>query len=282
MASTNKTTHYELSQYIGTDKPTYLTDYNQDMSKIDTGIHAAKSEADTNATSIGTLSSLTTTVKTDLVSALNEVDSDVATNTNNIATNTSNIATNTTHIGTLSNLTTTSKTDLVVASNEINAKAGNLASLNTTAKSSLVEAVNEVNNNVTNVVHSLDVEPVTHLTSTSDVTGINANISAVDLTIAKSTNLDIGKIYGDIEFTAGYSSADLKFPCNVGQTETYVISNVVVILDKTDKKVVDILNLAINDDNTAEILSSNLTNGHAYKLSLIPVILYYKDFGDTQ
>ena len=45
MASTNKTTHYDLSQYIGTDKPTYLTDYNQDMSKIDTGINTAQTTA---------------------------------------------------------------------------------------------------------------------------------------------------------------------------------------------------------------------------------------------
>lgn len=39
MSSTNKTTYYNLSQYIGTDKPTYLQDYNGDMSKIDTAIH---------------------------------------------------------------------------------------------------------------------------------------------------------------------------------------------------------------------------------------------------
>lgn len=36
MSSTNKTTNYNLSQYIGTDKPTYLGDYNGDMLKIDT------------------------------------------------------------------------------------------------------------------------------------------------------------------------------------------------------------------------------------------------------
>lgn len=39
MASTNKTTNYELSQYIGSDKPTYLGDYNGDMLKIDNAIH---------------------------------------------------------------------------------------------------------------------------------------------------------------------------------------------------------------------------------------------------
>ena len=35
MSSTNKTPNYDLSQYVGTDKPTYLGDYNGDMLKID-------------------------------------------------------------------------------------------------------------------------------------------------------------------------------------------------------------------------------------------------------
>ena len=35
MSSTNKTTNYELSQFLGTDKPAWLSDYNTDMSKID-------------------------------------------------------------------------------------------------------------------------------------------------------------------------------------------------------------------------------------------------------
>lgn len=82
MASTNKTANYNLSQFIGTDKPAWLSDYNQDMSKIDAGIDAAKDSADgadgkatANATAIGTLTNLTTTDKTDLVSAINEVKS---------------------------------------------------------------------------------------------------------------------------------------------------------------------------------------------------------------
>lgn len=148
MASTNKTTNYELSQYIGTDKPTYLTDYNQDMSKIDTGIHEAKTEADSNAAAIGTLSNLATTAKNNLVAAINEVEGATETNADNIATNISNIATNTNAIGTLSNLNTTAKNNLVAAANEINSKAGNLSNLDTTDKTSLVNAVNEVRNEV--------------------------------------------------------------------------------------------------------------------------------------
>lgn len=102
MASTNKTTHYELSQYVGSDKPTYLTDYNNDMSAIDSGIYTAQQKADsaysladtadgkadnagltantalTNAgtanTNIGTMANLETTDKTSLVNAINEVE----------------------------------------------------------------------------------------------------------------------------------------------------------------------------------------------------------------
>lgn len=35
MTATNKTVNYELSQFVGSDRPTWLGDYNSDMSKID-------------------------------------------------------------------------------------------------------------------------------------------------------------------------------------------------------------------------------------------------------
>lgn len=57
MASTNKTTNYELSQYLGSDKPTYLGDYNSDMLKIDNAIHQNAlniATADEKATLAGT------------------------------------------------------------------------------------------------------------------------------------------------------------------------------------------------------------------------------------
>lgn len=54
MASTNKTVTLELSQFIATDKPSWLTDYNVDMEKIDTfaaGVDAAVSSAKSDAAS---------------------------------------------------------------------------------------------------------------------------------------------------------------------------------------------------------------------------------------
>ena len=36
MTASNKTANYGLSQFVGTDRPTWLGDYNDDMSRIDT------------------------------------------------------------------------------------------------------------------------------------------------------------------------------------------------------------------------------------------------------
>ena len=46
MASSNKTPHYNLSQFAPTDKPAWQGDYNSDMKKIDNGIYAAQNKAD--------------------------------------------------------------------------------------------------------------------------------------------------------------------------------------------------------------------------------------------
>lgn len=54
MASTNKTTHYDLPQWIGTDKPTFLGDLNGAFATIDTQLYTAVTNAEnanTNASS---------------------------------------------------------------------------------------------------------------------------------------------------------------------------------------------------------------------------------------
>lgn len=39
MSATNKTANYELPEFVGTDKPSWLTDFNDAMTKIDTALH---------------------------------------------------------------------------------------------------------------------------------------------------------------------------------------------------------------------------------------------------
>ena len=56
MAHTNSTPNYNLPQFLGTDKPAWLTDINTAMSDIDTAIAAAKTVADTANIAVGSLS----------------------------------------------------------------------------------------------------------------------------------------------------------------------------------------------------------------------------------
>lgn len=86
MSHTNSTPNYNLPQFVGTDKPTWLNDVNGAFSAIDTQMKAnadSATSAGTSATTannaIGTLSSLETTAKTDLVSAVNEVNTNTTT-----------------------------------------------------------------------------------------------------------------------------------------------------------------------------------------------------------
>lgn len=62
MASTNKTNNLKLSQFIATDTPTWLVDYNGDMEKIDAGVGRVEELAETASTqAVGVASGLQTT-----------------------------------------------------------------------------------------------------------------------------------------------------------------------------------------------------------------------------
>ena len=65
MASTNKTSNLELSQFIATDTPTWLVDYNGDMEKIDAGVGRVEELAETASTqAVGVASGLQATNQT--------------------------------------------------------------------------------------------------------------------------------------------------------------------------------------------------------------------------
>lgn len=125
-SSTNKTTHYELSQYVSSDLPTYLVDYNSDMSKIDTGINTAQTTADTASTAA-----------TNAQTAAETAQGTANTAVTNAATADTKATTANTNIGTLANLTTTVKTDLVSAINEVDSNTDSVASRTSTLETTV-------------------------------------------------------------------------------------------------------------------------------------------------
>lgn len=71
MASTNKTTHYDLPLFVGTDKPTWLGDFNSAMTALDNAIYQAEQAAATaqsqataaNSTATAASSNATTAIQ---------------------------------------------------------------------------------------------------------------------------------------------------------------------------------------------------------------------------
>ena len=157
MASTNHTQYYNLPQYIGTDKPTYLVDFNQAMASIDAGIHAAKIKADNNENNIttltGTVGGLSTTV-----------------------------GQHTTSIGNIN-------TDL----GNIHYAMGDITNLNTTDKSNLVSAVNEVNIKASNFLNFTSI--TTYEANQMTYTSCNAGTNTAGITVALDENKEYAKIY---------------------------------------------------------------------------------------
>lgn len=115
-SSTNKTTHYDLSQYVSSDLPTYLVDYNSDMSKIDTAINAAQTTADTASTAATNAATVASTAQSTANTAVT-----------NAATADGKAVAVDTKVGDLANLTTTDKTNIVSAVNEVKGITANHA-----------------------------------------------------------------------------------------------------------------------------------------------------------
>lgn len=191
MSATNHTSNYELSQYIGSDEPKYLTDYNGDMQKIDVAIKEAKTGADTANTGVATNAASIQTLD-GAVSSLNGQVSTVATATNG---NTASINTINSLIG--NGEPTTSDKTIIGAINEIYAditgggtdiEADNVKYDNTTSgltADDVQEAIDEIVSTMPSPTTSLDADHVNYDNQTSGLTATNVQ-SAID-ELAQST-----------------------------------------------------------------------------------------------
>lgn len=246
MASTNKTTNYELSQYIGTDKPTYLSDYNSDMNKIDLGIH----EAQEKANEIGSLNNLTTDSKTNIVSAINEIDSHTDTNSLNINSNTN-------HIGDLNNLNT---------SNKVN----------------LVNAINETNNTL-NFTTFKRFNPDTDFTYSQNNIQMGGNLLNLATTFSKL----YCKLYGILIYTGSSSTPSTNDTIltisNTGLTpDSEFIVNCLGLLIAEDTNVKQIVRVDVTFKTNGDITLSlgKPVSGINYQIILFPCVIQLKSFGD--
>ncbi len=120
MGATNHTANYNLSQFVGTDKPAWLQDYNGDMTKIDAGINAAKLAADSAALDAGAAQSDATAANNAITNTITPAITSLQTTVGNQG---GSINTITSLIG--NGTPTTTDQTIIGAINEINAEVGN-------------------------------------------------------------------------------------------------------------------------------------------------------------
>ena len=245
MASTNDTTNYDLSQFIGTDKPSWLGDYNSDMGKIDAQMKlnadsasTADGKATTNASAIGTLANLTTDAKTNLVVAINEVDNHA-------------------------DSATTTAGDALSSATTANTNAG----LAQTA--------------VANLAAKFDLTPASLTVSCPQVT---PTASSTNLTCAKNSDGSLCKIYGRIRIPSGYNGDCVCTTSDTGlrPTEAITITGAGFRIARTSTgSNVYGLSYTINTNGTLTITIANSTAFSSVDAELIACLIFVKDFGDT-
>lgn len=130
-ASTNKTTNYDLPQFIGTDKPTWLGDFNQAMFDIDAGMH-------TNATAITSMASDVATAS----ASASQASQDVAGLTSTVSTLSSDV----TSVTTTANNAQQTATSALNTANTANGKADTNASNITALTTRVSTAETNINN----------------------------------------------------------------------------------------------------------------------------------------
>lgn len=213
MASTNKTTNYELSQFIGTDKPTFLGDYNGDMLKIDTQMKANADNVTTANNNASSAVSTANTANTNASSALNSATS--ATTTANTANNTANTALAKANaneqaianinLSTFTPITTFNKdgSGTITAGSQINTAVNTDGSL---AKIYGMITINNITNSNASkgkITFSTSLRPTDNITIVGGT--IVANISGGNVVSIYNREFTI-KTNGDVEFEYNYTN----------------------------------------------------------------------------
>lgn len=245
MSHTNSTTNYNLPQFIGTDKPTWLNDVNGAMSAIDTQMKAnadSATSAGTSATTannaIGTLSNLNTTTKTDLVSAVNEVN---------------------TNLGTTAGIATQAVTDAGNANTAVTALA-NYLTLTT----------------FTSYETGVDSFLVTNGTGTIP--------NGYKVYVAKNADGTVAKIYGTLGITNSSvnSVSTIKLNVDTGlrpETNILIIGQGITADDNANGQNNAMMEVTVNTNGTIEF--SGYHFGSGCQFLIMNGLIFLKDFGDT-
>ena len=258
-ASTNKTANYELPQFVGTDKPTWLGDFNSAMADIDAGMAE-------NASDISAMESDVATA----TSTASQASQDVSSLTSTVNTLSSNVQSATT---TANNASSTASSALNTA-NTANGKADTNAT-NIATNTSDIQALNTALSKF-NLTNNSQV--------TWNITG--GTVTANNIRVATNSDGSIGKIYGRVQFTKSATNTTLSCASNLRPTEAITINALGTMYSSPSTtqgySVYSAYDVNIATDGTITF-SFNIATSSALRgmLVLHPCLLFMTNFGDT-
>lgn len=192
MGSTNKTTNLELSQFLGTDKPSWLNDYNADMLAIDSAVG-------TNVTDISTAQSRADSAYTladNTASSVSTLSTQVSSNTTDIATAQGNITTINSLIG--NGTPTTTDQTIIGAINEIHANAAaELVTATSDGVKTTAQVLETIRAYVASNVDAIRSAPYKYMIERIDSDG-SLRIFTPVLSTSATVRFDHSSIYNDL------------------------------------------------------------------------------------
>jgi len=198
--------------------------------EVDNNFSNLNTFGDVVSSNIGVLSSLTTTNKSNIVIAVNElVTSNATSNTRlttaetNISTQTTNLTTTNSNIGVLTNLTTTTKANVVNAINEL--KGGNLRQFAATTSAELAAVISD-ETGTGNLVFSasptftgtLSAAAITSTTTLTTKKVVETAVAIGNTDTAATIDLSLGTL-----FTATLNGSATLTVSNPGAVSSFVL-----------------------------------------------------------
>lgn len=245
MSSTNKTPNYELPQFVANDVPSWLGDFNQAMSKIDTQMKANDSKAQSAETNAENANSSATQA----LETANQANT-TATGANTNATNALSLAT------TANDNASTAKQNAETAVQTANSASGN-------ASSALSMAQN-ANTNANKALNGLDKFNLKNSMIFNSSTGniVNGTACGNDfgnsgLTLAYDDTKSIFKLYGVLQIhnpdDGGLTRKIKLLNTPLRPTQDITINTVALTCYGQNYTRPDTANITIKTDGTIEI-----------------------------
>jgi hypothetical protein len=280
MASTNKTPNYDLPQFIATDKPTWLGDVNDAMSKIDAGMEANKSSGEST---VGRVTVLEATVSehTDQIATVTET----ANKAGETATAAQNAASAASALATTAQNAASEASAVATTAQKAASEASAVA---TTANSAANAITDSLTFNPANVVSKNATDSSVTVSPAGDIVLSGGNLKCICSNDGSWMKV-YGYLAGTIQHTNSSIATTIKFPGMVRfpPSEKYTVNSLgISVIDPVasgnENTIVNTVSIDVNTDGSIDLtIWATIQRRTGIFINISPCMINNKSYGDT-